>query len=349
MEYTRSKIGISQIILAQLIAISIWMLITILQWANNPKSSPGLAIPLIVRSAEAISVFLISGILIFINEKIRSDKRKSQIRLLLIFIIYCGALLANLISLGLRKIIGYAPPRIEGYFFIQSLHFYIPIFLVLILYGITKNRIEIQIERENKLKAEGLAQQAKWIMLRYQVNPHFLFNALNTIRALIGVNDEDAKKIVTEMSDYFRYSLSSEEKETITIEEEINAALNYLKIQKIRFQDKLVYEINIYEDSKLCYIPFFTIQTLVENAIKYGLKTSNELLKIIIESKRINNDLDIYVKNSGKIVLQNGESTNKGISNLKERLNLLYPNRSNFELYEEDDFVISHIYFNLKM
>lgn len=344
LEYRSSRIKATHVIIAQLIAVAIWMSITVIQWVNNPKSSPGLLIPLIVRSIEAFSIIIVSGSLIVLIEKTSNKFKNSYARLFLWVLIYFGAIFANLLSILFRSLIGYAPPRIEGYFFVQSLHFYIPLLLVLGIYAIGKNRLELQIERENKLKAESLAQQAKWMMLRYQVNPHFLFNALNTIRALIGVDDENARKTVTEMSEYFRYSLTSEDKYTVTIEKEINAVKNYLEIQKIRFQDKIKIEIKVSKESALCLIPVFSIQTLVENAVKYGLKTTDDDLHIIVECGYINGNLDIIVKNSGRLVYtQNGESTSKGIQNLKNRLGYLYPDKNSFSLFEKDGFVIAHI------
>jgi len=343
----KTKIYPYQIVIAQIIAITVWLSITVIQWVNNPKGSPGIRIPLIVRSIEAIAILIVSGSFILIFEKIKRDYKNNYVRLLLWLLIYIGAILANIISLFLRKLLGFAPPKIDGYFFIQSLHFYIPILLVIIIYSVGKNRIEVQVERENKLKAENLAQQAKWMMLRYQVNPHFLFNALNTIRALIGSDDENARKIVTELSEYFRYSLSSEEKYTVTIDEEINAVRNYLEIQKIRFQSKIAISINISDNSKDCLIPVFSIQTLVENAIKYGSKTSSDLLSLYIDVTGSENGIDVYIKNSGHIYTSNENSeygTSKGINNLKNRLNHLYPNENTFNLYEKDNYVIAHIF-----
>jgi len=342
----KKKIYPFQIVIAQFIAVAIWLSITVIQWVNNPKGSPGIQIPLIVRSIEAIAILMVSGAFILIFENIKRDYKNNYIRLALWFLIYVGAIISNIISIFLRKLLGYAPPKIEGYFFIQSLHFYIPILLVIIIYSLGKNRIEVQVERENKLKAESFAQQAKWMMLRYQVNPHFLFNALNTIRALIGSDDESARKIVTEMSEYFRYSLSSEEKYMVSIEEEINAVNNYLEIQKIRFQNKINISINISESTKHCLIPVFSIQTLVENAIKYGFKTTDKILFLDIESKGNKEEIEILVKNSGHLYVadeRSNEGTSKGLNNLKNRLDHLYPNQNRFRLIENEGFVIAEI------
>lgn len=338
MGFNKSKISIRQIVAAQLFAIILWVLITVIQWATNPKGSPGLLIPLIVRTIEAIAILFVAALFIIGLERSSKDVRVARIRFLLLGLMYVGALAANLLSLGMRGLIGFAPPKIEGYFFIQSLHFYIPLYILLVVYAMIKNRLEAIYERENKLKAEGLAQQAKWMMLRYQVNPHFLFNALNTIRAMVGVHDEKARKVITDMSQYFRYSLSSEEKEIVTVDDEIAAVKNYLEIQKARFHDKLKIFIDISETSKFVLIPIFTLQMLVENAMKYGLKTTEGVLKIYIESEFSDNTLILIVKNSGHIIYEQEKvnGTEKGIENFKKRLEYIYPDHNDFTLEERD-------------
>lgn len=353
MEGPQIKIKPKQIIYAQFSAIIIWFLITTIQWINNPKGSPGLAIPLTVRGIESFSIFLISGFFILLNEKFKKDSRKYYFRLALVILVYFGSIIANILSIFIRNLFGYSPPKIDDYFFVQSLHFYIPIILVLIIYGITKNRIELQYERENKLKAENLAQQAKWMMLRYQVNPHFLFNALNTIRALIGVDDESARKVLTEMSEYFRYSLSSEDKFIVTVEEEIKAIQSYLEIQKVRFKDRIKCKVNLQAGTEDFMIPIFSIQTLVENAIKYGLKTNDDKFFIDILSGINEDSIELIVKNSGKLfpVLSDKNtpmSTHKGLDNLKNRLKHLDP-QSTFSLNEKDGYVIAKISMKSKL
>jgi len=291
-----------QLILSQIIAILIWYIISVVQWTNNPKGSPDISLSLIVRGTEAFSIFIVASALNYTVYKNKNLFKSLIFRLLLVILIYFTAILANFISLSIRDLIGYSPPKINNFFFIQSLHFYFPLLLVFLVYAVVKNRIDLQKEKENKLKAESLAQQAKWMMLRYQVNPHFLFNALNSIRALIGSDDDKARKIVTEMSEYFRYSLSVLNKNIVSVKEEINAVENYLEIQKIRFQDKLHIKKEINNDTLNCLIPIFAIQTLVENAVKYGLKTQEGVIKILIQSYIENKRLNLIVKNSGKLL-----------------------------------------------
>lgn len=334
-------------LLAQCVVLIVWLIISVMQWMLWP-SNVGIKIPVLIRGTEALSVFLLGLVYITIFESVnfKSDQFNWKLGLIVILAVYFGSVLSNLLSILIKELLGYKSPYmfLKDKFLLRSTWFFIPFILNVGVFVFFKIEYIALLEKAKNIEAQTYAQQAKWMMLRYQINPHFLFNALNSIRALIGVNDVDARRIVTEMSDYFRYSLSSEDKYTITVAEEIKAVLNYLKIQKIRFQEKIIYEIDIHKNAENCLIPIFSIQTLVENAIKYGLKTTNDNLKIVIECSYLNGNLDIQVKNSGFIISQDkNNSTHKGILNLKNRLNHLYPNKNSFSLFEKNGYVIAHI------
>jgi len=337
---------------AQLFAVILWFLITVIEWSQNPKTRPGFLIPAIIRGSEALSIFLVTGFIIWIIENVETSIRKGWLRVLLLIVLYPGAMTANLMSLGIRAAIGYSPPPTDSYFFFHSFHFYLPMLLVMVVYAIVRNQIEINRERENKIKAESLAQQAKWMMLRYQVNPHFLFNALNSVRALIGEDDGNARRIVTELSEYFRYSLTRNNAAMVTMEEEIMAVKSYLEIQKIRFSTRLKIGMKLDPDTLECAVPVFSIQTLVENGVKYGLKTSKGPLHLDVQSWIEDKILHISVSNTGKLYATNcfqdkGESSGTGLENLKERLSYLDPG-SRFSLEEEKGKVIARLYLSKK-
>jgi len=341
-----------KLIWAQVFALVLWFLITVIEWTNNPKSNPGIMIPVIIRATEALSIFLISSLFILVLENIQTSLNKVWIRFLLLLAIYPGAMVANLLSLGIRSLIGYAPPPLGSFFFIHSLHFYLPMLLVLVTYAIVRNQIEITEVRENKLKAETLAQQARWVMLRYQVNPHFLFNALNSIRALIGEDDKNARRIVTELAEYFRYSLTRDKATLVSLKEEMYAVGSYLEIQKIRFRSRLEVVTELSPVTLSCAVPVFSVQTLVENAIKYGMKTSPGTLQITISSCQQDDILRIKVTNTGKLFAgethsSGNEGSGTGLKNLKERLKHLDP-FSQFLLSEEDGHVVAQFDLTVK-
>jgi sensor histidine kinase YesM len=203
-------------------------------------------------------------------------------------------------------------------------------------------------QRETAHKAENLAKDVQLKMLRYQINPHFLFNVLNSIYTLIDENTEKAKKLVIDMSEYYRYTLSKQQ-QTVSIEKEIDSILKYLEIQKTRFEDDFQYEIHVDESVKQILIPTFLIHLLVENSIKYGTKTEKQKLIINLSVRLLARSLIIRVSNTGKLVIApaNGEKnidgTGNGIENLKYRLALYYNDNYSFTLKEENGFVIATI------
>ena len=134
-------------------------------------------------------------------------------------------------------------------------------------------------ERFKAEEAVNLAREAKLEMLSYQLNPHFLFNALNTIMALIDHDKDEAREIITDLSDYLRYSLNNSKKKEVTLEEEYIAVLDYLKIQKKRFRDKIEIKTELDESIKHRKVPVFIIHPIVENAVKQGTETCRATLK----------------------------------------------------------------------
>lgn len=201
-----------------------------------------------------------------------------------------------------------------------------------------------QTERDNALKAVALANQAQLEMLRYQLNPHFLFNALNSIRASIDEDAKRAKQMITQLSEFLRYSLLNESVKKITLRDEIEAVRNYLAIEKIRFEDKLDVQFDIEKQAEDFSVPCFLLNPLVENAIKHGLQTSPKPLKIKISALLKNDSLILEVANTGN--LENGFSQNGtkiGLKNVRERLEKLFGERGKFRLIEENNFVKAQI------
>lgn len=204
---------------------------------------------------------------------------------------------------------------------------------------------QLKAEKENALHAKVLAETAQLQMLRYQVNPHFLFNALNSIRASVHQDNQSAKQMITQLSEFLRHSLLSDEKKEIPLREELEAVENYLAIEKIRFEETLEIEFDIDNQARDFKVPCFLLNPLIENAVKYGFLGSPELLKIKISAKlEDNKKLLIEVANTGKLAKNvNGNGTKIGLNNVKERLEKLFPERSSFKLFEENGYVTARI------
>jgi sensor histidine kinase YesM len=213
---------------------------------------------------------------------------------------------------------------------------------------ITRIRIQYTHQREATHKAETLAKDIQLKMLRYQINPHFLFNVLNSLHALIDENADKAKKLVVEMSEYYRYTLNKQQ-QTSSIEKEAEAVRRYLEIQKTRFEEKFGYEIEIEETTKEVLIPSFIIHLLVENAVKYGIKSNDHKLVIRLDVKMYDKSLFISVSNTGNLLTlnhngdANNEGTGTGIENIKNRLGLFYNQNYSFSLTKEGGWVIATI------
>lgn len=190
-------------------------------------------------------------------------------------------------------------------------------------------------------KALLLARNAQLEMLRYQLNPHFLFNTLSSLRALTSEENKKAKEIITKISEFLRYTLIDVDNNEVSLSKEIEVIKNYLDIEKVRFEDELVVDFVIDQSAKNYPIPVFLIHPLVENAIKYGMQTSPIPLKIIITAKMLDNFLNISVFNTGKW-LDNGKNNHagRGLENIKRRLEIYSPNQNNFQIIKNDDSVL---------
>jgi two-component system, LytTR family, sensor kinase len=177
--------------------------------------------------------------------------------------------------------------------------------------------------------------------LKSQLNPHFMFNAMNSIRALIEEDPESAKVAITKLSNILRYSLQMERMERVPLEDEIETVKNYLDLERIRFEDRLKYKIDIDKVTNKIEIPPMMIQTLVENGIKHGIAKRTEGGEVQLKSKMITTSegqkLKIEIRNSGHFSEEHLKSSNGfGVSNTKHRLNLLFGDDAHFSIMNEN-------------
>ena len=193
-----------------------------------------------------------------------------------------------------------------------------------ILYFGIKIWIDWDKERAIAEKAMVLSQRAQLQLLRYQVNPHFLFNSLNSIRALVDEDKKNAKEMITELSEFLRYSLINKNQFEIKLRDELDAMKHYISIEKKRFEEKLDVKFDIDPQTEDIPVLGFLIHPLIENAIKYGMQTSAMPLRILIQTKIVNQRLHILVQNSGSWVKESQKrgtaGTGTGLENVKARL-----------------------------
>jgi len=220
-------------------------------------------------------------------------------------------------------------------------------------YYVFRLRNDLTAEKERAARSELLAHKAQLQMLRYQLNPHFLFNTLNTIRALVDEDRQKAKSIVTELSEFLRYSLLSKNNAVVAFSDELDAIKHYVEIQKIRYEEKLEVKMNIQDGIGKTPVLSFLIYPLIENAVKYGMKTSRMPLEVILNARTEGNYLSIEVINSGNWV-DNSEGsyaidkgTGQGIENVKLRLENAYGKNYEFNIKEDKGRV--SVSLNIKM
>ena len=196
-----------------------------------------------------------------------------------------------------------------------------------------------------KWQLAAAMKEAQLGNLKAQVNPHFMFNAINNIRALISEDPEKAKDMLLNFSDMFRYSLVHNDHSMVTIKKEIHIVKKYLELLEIQFEEKLAYEINVDPLLLKKKIPPMMIQLLVENAIKHGISERPDGGVVNIEVMDEGAFIMIQVSNTGS--LNSTDNIQKklgvGLQNIRERLMLIYGDRTNLELEEKAGLVLANI------
>ncbi|MCW8092229.1 sensor histidine kinase [Alteromonas sp. ASW11-130] len=205
-----------------------------------------------------------------------------------------------------------------------------------VYFGI-KNFQMLQKEKQNALKATTMAHQAHIKMLRYQLNPHFLFNTLNAISTLILLKENDsAETMVSRLSDFLRYSLDNDPIKRVPLGQEIKALRLYLEIEKVRFDDRLDVGWDIESNCEAALVPSMILQPIIENAIKHAISRMEEGGRIDITARSFGNDLLMDVADNGPGAdIQNGQLTREngvGLANIRDRLQSLYQRNFAFSI-----------------
>ena len=176
----------------------------------------------------------------------------------------------------------------------------------------------------NSLRWQATMKETELNKIKSQLNPHFMFNSMNSIRALIVENPEKAKEAVTQLSNILRSTLMMEKNKIIPFNEEIKIVIDYLNLEKIRFENRLNYTIDIPTEASTFSIPPLVLQTLVENGIKHGISKLTQGGQLLIHAIIDNNVLKIELKNSGTYNEQHISETGFGLKNSIERLKYIF-------------------------
>ena len=196
------------------------------------------------------------------------------------------------------------------------------------------NRSEIE-----RLRLATTVKESELRALKSQVNPHFIFNSLNSLRALIDEDPARARQSVTQLSNLLRYSLQSGQLETVPFEDELRVVNDYLALEQVRHEELLRVRLDVAPDTLALPVPPMLLQTLVENAVKYGIATRPEGGEVAIIARCVGGALSIQVTNPGSLSTSpspaRAGSTGVGLRNAADRLRLLFGERASLRLRAE--------------
>lgn len=223
----------------------------------------------------------------------------------------------------------------------------------ILVFGVNMALFQVSFARRAALKQElalsqaiSRAQEAQLAALRYQLNPHFLFNALNSISALIVTRrNEDAEQMTDKLSHFLRSSLNAEPGELIPLEEELALTEEYLEIESIRFGDRLEIDVDCTQGACEALIPSFLVQPLVENAIKHGVARAKGPTRVDISGEIDGETLRIKVANCLTDDAQDGKSSSAGVglTNVRQRLEAVYGKGANLAAGREGERYVATI------
>ncbi len=197
------------------------------------------------------------------------------------------------------------------------------------------------------LKLEANTKEVELNKLKSQLNPHFMFNSMNSIRALVDEDPKKAKVAITQLSNILRNTLMMHKNKFITLEEELVLVKDYLELEHIRFEERLNFNFDINPNTLTLNVPPMMVQTLVENGIKHGISKYPEGGSISIITLKNENSFEIEIINTGQLNTSIKSHSGVGVENTTNRLELLFGKKASFSLKNLDDKnVISKIIIN---
>lgn len=199
---------------------------------------------------------------------------------------------------------------------------------------------EVEEAKIKNIELQVALRESQLNTLKGQINPHFMFNSLNNIRGLILEDVTKARSMLTSLSETLRYALTQSSIDTIALEEELEIVKKYIDLSRIQLEDKLDFEMDIDAQTLSIQIPPMLMQMLVENAVKHGVSNLKEGGRILIRTQIKEEQLCIYVVNSGSL-RSHKNSTQLGLQNIRKRLDLLYADTAVFSLKEEQKEVVA--------
>ena len=222
----------------------------------------------------------------------------------------------------------------------EGLHFHDQYVITIGVYYVIRYFQGVQHQEQEKSELTLKNREMQISLLKSQINPHFLFNTLNSINTLIGSSKEQARKVITQLSDIFRYALDSHGDQMVKLIHELDFIDNYIRIQQVRFGDRLKFVKQVDFSCLSVEIPPMILQPLVENSVKYGIAPKDDGGTIILTVKRFNNMIFFEVKDDGlgsnaKKVMD-GSSSGVGMKNTDERLKSIFGPGSGLRIHSNE-------------
>jgi two-component system LytT family sensor kinase len=194
-------------------------------------------------------------------------------------------------------------------------------------------------EKFKRLQAETTAREAQLQMLRYQLNPHFLFNTFNAISSLVQIKEnKKAQEVIQLLSDFLRHSLEQDGVENVSLEQELESLMLYLNIEKARFEDRLTLQFDIEPEARQASVPGMILQPIIENAMKYAIAQNEEGGTVSVSASVADKNLLLQVSDTGPGMSATKTPQGRGIGlrNTLERLEAIYSSEYAFDISEED-------------
>jgi two-component system LytT family sensor kinase len=216
--------------------------------------------------------------------------------------------------------------------------------IIILSYYLFISLTNLSEKKSKEARLEAILKETELKMLRSQINPHFLFNSLNSVSSLTITDPEKARDMVIKLSEFMRYALSKKDEQPVTFRSELENLRLYLDIEKVRFGDKLLIEENIDENCMEIKMPVMILQPLYENAVKHGVYESTESVRIKTQAKIIDGYVEITISNNYDTSPSAKRGTGTGLINVSRRLELFYGKKASIKQIKENGLYTVTLY-----
>lgn len=312
-----------------------YVIVSFLYLSIAPRILPNF---LLVGGMEVICLILITSILRFIIIRLGILQKRLSGQIIFLFVSAIIVSLINTICSQAIDVFFKVPSKSahkESLLFLVWVGNFAIILIWNLLYFAYHYVVKSNKEILDKARLESVVKELQLKTIKAHINPHFIFNALNSIRYLVDENPDQARYAITELSKLLRSSMHAENISTTRLSSEIEIVRSYLELEKIRFEERLEVKWSLAPAVYDFQVPPMMLQTLVENSIKHGISHQIEGGVIEISATAQNNILHLRIENTGKL-MQQEKSDSFGIKSTRSRLQLLFGDQASFSIHQSD-------------